>query len=98
VKTLLVAPDRLGVLHDVRATLLAARHVGLSLDAVVLSAPATPDASTGRNGAELSRLGIVPVAAEFPRGAPDDEETTLAAFATYRGLGLGLHLDDTARR
>ena len=49
-----VAPDRLGVLHDVSATVRAAASVGLALHAVVLSAPAVPDASTGTNLAELA--------------------------------------------
>jgi dethiobiotin synthetase len=50
----LVAPDRLGVLHDVTAALRAARATGLVVDAVLLSAPATPDLSTGRNQSALA--------------------------------------------
>lgn len=53
-RLVLVAPDRLGVLHDVTAALHAAAAHGLSVDAVALSAPAIPDASTGTNAAELS--------------------------------------------
>lgn len=51
---ILVAPDRLGVLHDVGATLraLGPRRV----DMLVLCAPATPDASTGTNLEELRRV------------------------------------------
>jgi dethiobiotin synthetase len=61
---LLVAPDRLGVLHDVGATLRAARTVPLGLPVLALVAPAVADASTGSNAAELraafSRLVSIP--------------------------------------
>jgi dethiobiotin synthetase len=49
----LVAPDALGVLHDVSATLLALHAVGCSVDAVVLSESRPDDASTGTNSGEL---------------------------------------------
>lgn len=54
---LLVAPDRLGVLHDVRACSLALERYALPPPTVVLSAPAAPDPSTGTNARELLRLG-----------------------------------------
>jgi dethiobiotin synthetase len=54
----LVAADALGVLHDVTATLEAARARGRAPDEVLLSAARTPDASTGTNAAELVRLGL----------------------------------------
>jgi dethiobiotin synthetase len=65
---LLVAPDALGVLHDVSATLgvLAARR--RLPDHVVLCAAREPDASTGTNAAELEELGIVTVSATLGRG------------------------------
>ena len=65
---ILVAPDALGVLHDVSATLgvLAARH--RLPDHLVLSAAREPDASTGTNAAELEALGIVTPSATIPRG------------------------------
>ena len=67
-KVLLVAPDRLGVLHDVLSATRASRSQGIGIDAIVLSAPATPDASTGTNAAELARiLPDVPVVASLPR-------------------------------
>ena len=64
----LVAPDALGVLHDVSATLgvLAARR--RLPDHVVLSAAREPDASTGTNAAELEALGIVTATATVGRG------------------------------
>ena len=65
---LLVAPDSLGVLHDVSATLgvLAARR--RLPDHLVLSAAREPDASTGTNAAELQSLGIVMTTATLARG------------------------------
>jgi dethiobiotin synthetase len=69
--TLLVAPDRLGVIHDVLATALAARARGFPLHTLALIAPESPDASTGTNAEEIARLlpdlPVVPV----PRAAPD---------------------------
>lgn len=53
-----VAPDALGVLHDVRAALLAMRAVGREPDFLVLSAARRPDASVGTNAAELPRVGL----------------------------------------
>jgi dethiobiotin synthetase len=55
----LVAADALGVIHDVTATLLAAKARGRVPDFFVLSAAREPDASTGSNAGELARLGIV---------------------------------------
>jgi dethiobiotin synthetase len=65
---ILVAPDALGVLHDVSATLgvLSARR--RLPDHVLLSAAREPDASTGTNAAELSALGIVTPTAALSRG------------------------------
>jgi dethiobiotin synthetase len=65
---LLVAPDSLGVLHDVSATLRA--MAGSPPALVALSAGRAPDASTGRNATELERV-------VFPRlgtAAPHDRE------------------------
>ncbi|HEY8091274.1 MAG TPA: dethiobiotin synthase [Polyangiaceae bacterium] len=69
--TLLVAPDRLGVLHDVLATSTAATSNGLRLDALVLVEPASHDASTGTNAAELRRLSRIPVVVTLPRGGAE---------------------------
>jgi dethiobiotin synthetase len=52
--TLLVAPDRLGVLHDVSATARAAAALHLPPKAIALSAPALRDDSSGDNAAELA--------------------------------------------
>jgi dethiobiotin synthetase len=72
---LLVAPDRLGVLHDVGACLGAARARGVAVAALALSAPAAPDDSTGTNAPELDRIGLGPVAAVFPHAAFDDDRS-----------------------
>ncbi len=75
---ILVAPDSLGVLHDVRATLLAMSALGRRPDHVVLCGARPPDASTGTNRAELEGLGIATIAAELGRDAPASAE--LCAF------------------
>lgn len=73
---LLVAPDRIGVIHDVTATVRASK---VPLPIVALSAPAVPDASTGTNGDELLRLGLAKQVVEFPRGAPGEAARQLWA-------------------
>ena len=60
----LVAPDRLGVLHDVGA---ATRASTLRLDAIILSAPHQPDSSTGLNARELPLVTDVPCIATLER-------------------------------
>lgn len=65
---LLVAPDRLGVLHEVAATTRAAGAAGVVLTGIVLVAPGAPDASTGTNAAELGLVTDLPVLAVVPRG------------------------------
>jgi dethiobiotin synthetase len=84
--TLLVAPDRLGVIHDVLATVSAARARGFPLHTLALVAPAQPDASTATNAAEIAALlpdlPVVPV----PRGAPD----ALARSPELQGLATEL--------
>jgi dethiobiotin synthase len=71
---LLVAPDRLGVLHDVAAATRAAAALGLTISGVVLVAPELADASTGTNARELAKVTRVPVVAVLPRA----DVTTLA--------------------
>jgi dethiobiotin synthetase len=87
-RLVLVAPDRLGVLHDVRATLLAARSLGIADPIVVLSAPLRPDASTGTNASELEALGITRAVAVFPRAPFDAAESLLAADLVWEALSL----------
>lgn len=85
----LVAPDRLGVLHDVGATVRAARADGLELAALVLSAPERPDASTGTNGDELVRLGLAPAVVTFPRAEASGPVSLERARAVLASLVRG---------
>lgn len=84
----LVAPDRLGVLHDVTACLRAARADGLRDLHVALAAPAAPDPSTGANGDELVALGVVREVAAFPRQATTSPDTLAAAKTLLDAVGV----------
>jgi len=90
--TVLVAPDRLGVLHDVFGTVRAASTVPLRIDAILLSAPESPDASTGRNGPEIRRLAPQAPVFELPRAAPQTlaNDPAIRAFLRELGPRLGL--------
>ena len=68
---ILVAPDRLGVLHDVAAATRAADHSRVRLTAIALTAPAQSDASTGTNALELCMITDLPLVGVLPRGEPD---------------------------
>jgi dethiobiotin synthetase len=85
---LLMAPDRLGVLHDVLAATRAAAAVPLRIHGVVLIAPAHGDLSTGGNEADLASYSAVPVLATVPRAAPPvlatDPSIALIAAALRR--------------
>jgi dethiobiotin synthetase len=70
-RVLLVAPDRLGVIHDVTATTLACASLGLPIFGIVLNAPDVPDASTGRNAPEIARATRVPILASLSRSPAD---------------------------
>jgi dethiobiotin synthetase len=65
----LVAPDRLGVLHDLIAATRAAAAMALRIDGIVLVAPEHTDTSTTRNAAEIPRLLTIPVLASLPRAS-----------------------------
>jgi len=84
--TLLVAPDRLGVIHDVLATTSAARARGFPLHTLALVAPGSCDASTGTNGQEIaSLLPDLPVL-QVPRAEPN----ALAGGSELRRLATEL--------
>lgn len=80
---LLIAPDALGVLHDVTATL---RALPRAPDAVVLSGSRAPDQSTGGNAEELANLGITQVLEVVAAGARDCPATVrrLLSDPTYK--------------
>lgn len=85
---LLVAPDRLGVLHEVAACRLALeRAADLPRARVVLQLPERGDASTGTNARLLERLGHGPVLGTLPRGAPDEPAVQRAASTIIDALG-----------
>ncbi len=80
---LLVALDRLGVLHEVAACCLALRVLAPELRdvTVVLQAPAVADLSTGTNADELLSLGTAAPVFEIPRGDPSSPGVTAAVSA-----------------
>lgn len=92
---ILVAPDRLGVLHEVAACHVVLRTLaspGLS-PLVALQAPSTPDSSTGTNAEELRVLKIAGSVFTIPRGAPDSPAcqvavSSLLAAAEHRSRRL----------
>jgi dethiobiotin synthetase len=94
---ILVAPDRLGVLHDLTTTLsLAASRGGPPLG-VVLSAPARRDASTGSNATEMAALGIAYPLALFPRAPIQSAATADAAQRVIAWVaGRGATVDGKA--
>lgn len=79
--SVLVAADRLGVLHDVLASTRTAAAMGISFDAIVLMAPEVPDASCNSNHAELLLFMHDTPVHSLPR-APVDELVRHAALAT----------------
>jgi dethiobiotin synthetase len=87
-RLVLVAPDRLGVLHDVGAASRAAAKMGLRVSGVVLSAPAVADASTGTNAGEIERVVGFRVLATFPRAKPGAQTTREAAVRLLQELDI----------
>jgi dethiobiotin synthetase len=65
----LVAPDRLGVLHDLSATLIALEKVTRRPDVIVLDCPEVSDSSTGTNRREIERLKIAEITGVVGRNA-----------------------------
>lgn len=81
----LVAPDRLGVLHEVGCARRILPAAVWARTLVVLSEPAERDASSGTNADELRWLGWADDAVTWPRGARDGSalaEAVLALTAT----------------
>jgi len=70
--TVLVAPDRLGVLNHVLATLAGAKARGAAPGVIALVAPEHADASTGTNAAELNRLTDTPILGPWPRATAEE--------------------------
>jgi dethiobiotin synthetase len=89
---ILVAPDRLGVLHDVTACLHALRTLAPDLPAplVVLQPPPIVDDSSGSNAAELVTLAITPAPLVFPRSNPASAVSLEAARQLLAQLDASL--------
>jgi dethiobiotin synthetase len=87
----LVAVDRLGVLHDLAACQVALRSLAPELPEplVALQCPAQADASTGTNGAEIVGLGIASRLVVIPRGEPGSPEVRAAVTGLVGLLGGG---------
>lgn len=79
---ILVAPDALGVLHDVRAALSAFAAFARPPDLLVLSGAREPDLSTGTNAAELRRVGLPEPIAVIAQGGGGIESLTAALLAS----------------
>jgi dethiobiotin synthetase len=75
---LVVASDRLGAINHTLLTLSALDLAGIRVAGIVLTAPATSDASTGNNGGAIARLSGI----ERVRVAPriDDPGNAVAWF------------------
>ncbi len=84
----LVAPDSLGVIHDVVATTGAMRAAGRVPDLLLLCGARPPDASTGGNADELRAVGLTVPIVELPRdagAAPASLVQALVGATTGRG-------------
>jgi dethiobiotin synthetase len=81
---ILVAPDALGVLHDVTATLAALRTARRDPDYLVLSAARASDSSTGTNAAELRALGVADPIAVLGRDHPSSIAPLARALVSKR--------------
>lgn len=89
---LLVAPNRLGVLHDVGAAITGAKHLGVRIDAVGLVVCDPSDASAGRNARELERFVDTPIVGVWDRASPEALATcdaTVRVLYTYWLSRLG---------
>jgi dethiobiotin synthetase len=86
----LVALDRLGVLHEVAAcrVVLGALAPELPRAAVVVNGPPVPDASTGTNGSELVSLGVCSEVIVLPRAEQPGRAWQLGGDAVVRVLGF----------
>jgi len=77
---LLVAPDALGVLHDLSATLEVCKSRGRMPDAIALCQARPIDASSGSNAEEIARLGIAARPIVFPDEAEGGLDRLLDAL------------------
>jgi dethiobiotin synthetase len=87
---ILVGLDRLGILHDIAACLLALATPPGSLPkpTIVLQTPDVADTSTGTNAEELATLGMAKHVTLVPRGAPSERLVVEAVLALVLRLQL----------
>jgi dethiobiotin synthetase len=85
-RLLLVAPDRIGVIHDVLAATRAASALPLQIDGIALVPPAHADASTSTNAGELPRFTSCPVFPPVPRAEPAAMATSEPVRAIAQAL------------
>ncbi|MFO0678260.1 MAG: AAA family ATPase [Polyangiaceae bacterium] len=87
-RTLLVAPNRLGALHDIGAASRAADLENLPIAGLVWSDTANADTSATTNPGELHRVTRLPALTHFRRGPRHHTETMIAADELVSALGL----------
>ena len=68
-RVLLVAADHLGTINHTMLTLVALKLAEVEVCGVVLSAPVTPDRSTGTNASAIARLSGLDRVVALPRAA-----------------------------
>ena len=86
-RTLVVAPNRIGVLNHTLLTVQAAQSEGLDVAGVVLNdVPGTPDASQPHNAEDLRRLVDVPVAQLETLDLEDDHAVRNAGMGLWHGI------------
>lgn len=83
---LLIAPDRLGVLHDVIAATRAAHAAGVEVTGVALVHPERADSSTGTNAGELRAFLRGRVFGSVPRMRVEDLEAHPTIVAALHAL------------
>ncbi|MGH7497306.1 MAG: dethiobiotin synthase [Gemmatimonadales bacterium] len=84
-QVILVAADRLGAINATLLALSALELAGMKVGAVVLTAPAIADASTGTNAAAIRRLSGVDRVVVMPR----EDDPYQADTETLQGLVTG---------
>jgi dethiobiotin synthetase len=87
----LVGADRLGVLHDMRATLTSMQYLARLPDIILLSAPRVPDESTGTNRQELGILGWAEIVGHisYNGGFDDSDQEKVLAQLSQRAIDGG---------
>ena len=81
-KLVVVAANRLGVIHQVLATCAAAQHRGVTPAGIILSSPAaTSDSSVATNKAEIENYTDVPIVGEVAFGQTQLTDETIGQLS-----------------